>query len=140
MNGKSKVWASALLVGVLLLGAAAGVAVDRTLLSRSATETTEGRRGGDRDRRTSYMDWLSAELDLNADQRTQIETLVDQHREQVSGLWSELRPRLEELQSQVRAEISEVLTDEQRTEYEALMEEHSERHRRSRTREEDNQR
>ncbi len=85
MNEKSRVWASALLVGVLLLGAVAGITVDRTLLSRSATETTEGRRGGDRDRRTSYMDWLSAELDLNADQRTQIETLVDQHRDQVRG-------------------------------------------------------
>jgi Spy/CpxP family protein refolding chaperone len=140
MNGKSKVWASALLVGVLLLGALAGVAVDRTLLSRSATQTTEGRRGGDRDRRTSYMDWLSAELDLNADQRTQIETLVAQHRDQVSGFWGEMRPRLEELQAQLRAEISDVLTDEQRTEYEALMEKHSERHRRSRNGEENNQR
>jgi Spy/CpxP family protein refolding chaperone len=127
MNGKSKAWAVALLIGVLLLGGAAGAAVDRLLVTRARSTAEESRRGGDRGRR-DYVGWLAAELSLSETQREQIEVLVEGHREHVSTLWKEMRPRFEEFQSQLRAEIRQVLTPEQLAAYEALLEKEQERH------------
>lgn len=128
MNGKSKAWAVALLLGVLFLGGAAGAAVDRLLVSKARAAAEESRRGSDRGRR-DYVGWLAAELSLSDTQRAQIELLVEGHREQVSALWKEMRPRFEQYQSQLRSEIREVLTPEQLAAYEALLEKEQERHR-----------
>jgi hypothetical protein len=126
MIGKSKAWALALLGAALLLGGVAGAAVDRVLVGGSA-EAATSRRGSDRDRRSSYLDHLSAELQLTEDQRSQVQVIVEQHREQVSALWREMRPRFEELKGQVHAEIRELLTEEQRTAYEALLDKEARR-------------
>jgi Spy/CpxP family protein refolding chaperone len=133
MNGKSKAWAVALLLGVLFLGGAAGAAVDRLILTRAKSAAEESRRGGDRGRR-DYVGWLAAELTLSDTQRAQIEVLVEEHREQVSALWKEMRPRFEDYQSQLRGEIREVLTPEQLAAYEALLAKEQERHRSRRSR------
>jgi Spy/CpxP family protein refolding chaperone len=129
MNGKSKVWALALLAIVLLLGAVSGAAVDRALVGDSRYDRSSGRRGGDRDRHESHLDWLSQELNLTVEQRAQVEAKVEQHREAVSVLWSEMRPRFEEAKTQLNDEIREILDEEQRAAYEALLEEASERRR-----------
>ncbi len=129
MNGKPRAWALAFIIGVLLLGGVAGAAVDRMLIRETAVAATDSRRGDARDRRRSYLDWLSTELALTEEQRAQVEAIVEQHREQVSALWRETRPRFEELKAQVRADIREVLSEEQQAKYEALLERQSERHR-----------
>jgi Spy/CpxP family protein refolding chaperone len=129
MNGKPRAWALAFIVGVLLLGGVAGAAIDRTLIRETAVAATGSRCGDARDQRRSYLDWLSTELALTEEQRAQVEVIVEQHREQVSALWRETRPRFEELKSQVRADIREVLNEEQQVNYQALLEKQSERHR-----------
>jgi Spy/CpxP family protein refolding chaperone len=132
INGRSKAWALGLLVGVLLLGAVAGAAVDRVLLRDAAVTQTRERRDGDRDRRTRYIDWLTAELGLTEQQRAQVDAIVERNREQVAALWQETRPRYEELQSHLRQEIREILNDEQRAKYQELLEKQAaERRRRS---------
>jgi hypothetical protein len=130
MNGKSKAWAMALLLGTLLLGAVGGAAVDRLLISREATAATERDRSGERDRRRDYLAWLSAELQLDAAQQEQVGAIVERHRELTSALWKETKPRFEELREQLREEIRAQLTDEQLPKYEELLQRHSERHRR----------
>jgi Spy/CpxP family protein refolding chaperone len=77
---------------------------------------------------------LAAELALSEAQRAQIEVLVEGHREQVSALWREMRPRFEEFQAQLRTEIRQVLTAEQLAAYEALLEKEKERDRNHRSR------
>jgi hypothetical protein len=131
INGKSKAWALGLLVGVLLLGAVAGAAVDRVFLRDAAVTQTRDRRDGDRDRRTRYIDWLTAELRLSDQQRAQVDTIVERNREQVSALWLETRPRFEELQAQLRQQIRGILTDAQSAKYDDLLEKQaaSRRHR-----------
>ncbi len=131
MNGKPKAWALALLVGALLLGGVAGAAVDRLLIGEPAV-AEEARRAGDRDRRRSELEWLSSELDLSAEQRERMGAIVEGHRAQMSALWRETRPRFEELRSQLRDDIREVLNADQRAAYEALIQKHEERHRRRR--------
>lgn len=130
MNGKSKVWAAALLGAALVLGGVSGAALDRALLRdgvSSEARNRDGDRDRDRDRRRNYVDWLAAELDLTAEQRTQIEAVIEHHREQVSALWRETRPRYEELKTQLRSEIRELLSEEQKETYEALLRRSDER-------------
>lgn len=123
MNGKSRAWALALLIAVFLLGGAAGAAVDRMLVGdREVSSGQRGRSGGDRDRRRSYVDWLADELQLSEEQRTEVQGILERHREQVEEHWREMRPKYEELQQQARADIRAVLTEEQAAAYDALLE------------------
>ena len=128
MNGKSKVWALALLAGVFLLGGVTGAAVDRMWIGASATSAARERGDSDNDRRRGYIEWLSGELGLTEEQRAEVEVIVERHRGQLSALWREMRPSFEELKSQLRDEIREVLTEEQLKAYEALIQDAAERH------------
>jgi len=127
MNGKSKIWAIALLAGVLLIGGLAGAAVDRRIIGPPACAPSEdGRRSrGERDgdRYARYLDWLSAELSLSAAQRADVEQRIESHRAAVRELWREMRPRYEEMKEELRTEIRAVLTADQVVAYEALLEE-----------------
>lgn len=130
MNGKSRAWALALLVAVFLVGGAAGAAVDRMLVGdREVSSGQRERSGGDRDRRRSYLDWLAAELELSDGQKTEVQGILERHREQVEEHWRDMRPRYEQLQQQARDEIRAVLTEEQVTAYDALLERRERRQR-----------
>jgi len=139
MNGKSKGWAIGFLAVVLLFGGVSGAALDRAFVRKAETterqqrqDDRESRRDGSRDRRQGYLDWLSSELDLTADQKTQVQTIVESYHEEVSALWRETNPRFESLKSQVRAAIREVLDEDQKAKYEALLEMQAERRRHNR--------
>ena len=128
MNGKSKVWAIGFLAVVLLFGGVSGAALDRAFVRKAEIaererrrDDRESRRDGSRDRRQGYLNWLSSELDLTVDQKTLVQTIVEGYHEQVSELWHETNPKFELLKSQVRAEIREVLDEDQKTQYEALL-------------------
>lgn len=140
MNGKSKAWALALLVGVLILGGVLGAAVDRLLFDRPGRgaihEQWRGER--ERDRREGYLEWLSGELQLTDDQRLQVEAIVERHREEVAAIWQETRPRFEGLQAQARSEIRSLLTEDQLAAYEQLLEREAERRRPPQRRPRDN--
>lgn len=140
MNGKSRAWALALLVAVFLVGGAAGAAVDRMLVGDREVSSGQRGRSADRDRRRSYLDWLGAQLELSEEQKTEVQAILEWHREQVSDLWRELRPRYEELQEQARAEIRGLLTEEQVAAYDALLERQRQRDRRDDDRRRDNNR
>jgi uncharacterized membrane protein len=129
MNGRSRVWAGALLGIAFLVGGVAGASVDRLLLRPGATPEASARRSenGDRDRRGGYIDWLSAELQLSDQQRAAVEVIVERHQELLSDVWREMRPRYEELRQQARAEIKAVLSQEQLEAYEALLAREAER-------------
>ena len=139
MNGKSKGWAIGFLAVVLLFGGVSGAALDRAFVRRAETaerqrrsDDREARRDGARDRRQGYLSWLSSELTLTTEQQTQVQTIVEGYHEQVSALWRETNPRFESLKSQVRAEIREVLDEEQKAKYQALLEKQAERRRNNR--------
>jgi hypothetical protein len=133
MNGKSKAWALALLVGVLILGSVVGAALDRFLVRRPATAAMHERWRSERERegnrREGYLDWLAAELQLTDEQQAQLEATVERHRQEMSAIWREMRPRFEQLRDQARAEVRALLTEEQLAAYERLLERESQRRR-----------
>jgi gas vesicle protein len=132
MNGRSKLWATALLAGVLVFGGAVGAAVDRLLSpAASACQTASTReqrdRGRDRNERRNYVEWLTTELQLTDAQRVQVDTIIERHRQRVSALWKEVRPQYEQMKQNLRQEIRGVLTGQQRARYEELVREHDSR-------------
>jgi len=130
MNGKSKAWALALLLGVLMLGAVAGIGVDRLLISQPGAAVQPSRARGERDRRQAHLDWLAAELQLTEEQRAQLEAIVERNRQEMAALWQDMQPRFEALKSQARAETRALLNEEQLAAYEELLEREAERRRR----------
>ena len=131
MKITSKVWAGALLAGVLLLGSALGATTARLVDSESRARTASGERQSPR--REGYLDWLTAELALATDQRAHVETIVERHRERMATLWREMRPRFEQTKSDFRVEMISVLDEDQQARFRELVQQHS-RHGRSWTR------
>jgi hypothetical protein len=132
MNGKPKAWALALLLGAFLLGGVTGVVLDRTFVGGAPSETDATRRGSDRDRRTTYLDWLAAELALTDQQREEVAAILERNREEVAALWQETRPAFEEVRNRLRDEVRELLSQEQQVAYDALIANERDRHRRRR--------
>lgn len=129
MNGKPKSLALALLAGAFLVGGVVGVVVDRSFVSGRGAEVSADRPTRDRDRRQSYVDWLTAELQLTEQQREHVAAVFERNREQVRALWQETRPAFEELKTQLRAQIRETLTGEQQAAYDSLLARERDRHR-----------
>lgn len=131
MNGRSRLWAITLLVGVLIVGGLVGATADRLMFRNGPHVEKERERRGDddRDRRERYLDWLSGELALTAEQRAAVAAIVERYRERTSEIWKEVRPRFESVKADLRAEVRGVLSEEQRAQYERLLAEHDrERH------------
>jgi len=121
MNGKSKTLALALLLGAFLAGGAVGAVLDRYVVGGATRAASQEQRSRDRDRRESYMDWLATELDLTEAQRQQVAAALEENREEVNALWQETRPAFEELRARFRAQVREVLSQEQQVAYDSLV-------------------
>lgn len=130
MMEKPRTLALALLIGALALGTTAGVAVDRLVARPGACPTDQSRRHNGRDDRSSYLEWLTAQLELTVEQRSHVERTVDEHRTAVTALWREMRPEFEALKARLREDIRTVLDDQQREAYDALLAREAERRRR----------
>lgn len=124
---KARLAGMALLLVTFVAGTLAGAAANRVVVDREAP-AAEGREGDRRERRPSTEDFLSR-LELTAEQRTAIDSILDMRRGQIDGIWKEMRPRMRALGDSARVEIGSVLTDEQREAYEAFLREQRERHR-----------
>jgi Spy/CpxP family protein refolding chaperone len=87
---------------IFVLGFAAGILALNVYrgLARNATP---------RDR----FEQLAERLDLNADQKTKVQQILGDTREQLRALRRESEPRVNEIRSQADARLQEVLTPEQ---------------------------
>ncbi len=131
-----RVFRARAVVGVALVllfgsGIVVGLAWDQTA-SASTPETSRAEeRRTDRDRHDGM---IVDRVGLSSTQKASVDSLVAYHRGRIRDLDSEFRPRYRAVISDLRGEIKEVLTDDQRSMYDALLEEHdAQRHsRRSR--------
>ena len=121
-----KVFRARTVVGAALVllfgsGIVVGLAWDQTAsASTPETSRTEERRM-DRDKRDGM---IVDRVGLSSTQKTSVDSLVAYHRGRMRDLDSEFRPRYRAVISDLRGEIKEVLTDDQRSMYDALLEEH----------------
>ncbi len=107
MLNRSKFTAILLLVGVFAVGAAAGVVGSNALHHPS--------------RPPSYVDRLQQELALTPAQHDTVEKILKQYDDQMRDIWRSVRPRVDTMRTQIRAQIATVLDDHQRELYRALL-------------------
>lgn len=114
-----------LLVLTFAAGVAAGAAADRLGLfpgpARADVASVERDRHGHGPGRTT-IERFADELELTAEQRSEIEGILERHRDSMREIWHEVRPRYRALVDSVRNEIEGVLTTEQVEAYRALLE------------------
>ena len=63
---------------------------------------------------------LAERLDLNADQKTKVQQILGDTREQLRALRRESEPRVNEIRSQADARLQEVLTPEQWQKFQSM--------------------
>ena len=107
---RSKSYALVFLVGAFIAGIAVGVTADRVF----------SRDDHDRHGPGSGLDRMSKELDLNATQRTQVDSIMTRRRTQMRELFKPLRPQIDSIQKIGKAisdstheQLKRVLTPEQ---------------------------
>jgi Spy/CpxP family protein refolding chaperone len=115
-------------VALFLVGVAVGalganlVSWHRPWRGLAALHGAAGHLGGQR-----MAEELQRRLDLNADQRRQLDAiLADTHRE-TQAIWQEVRPRIREVIERGQNRIATILTPAQRQEFEAYRKEHAAR-------------
>ena len=116
MLNKSKLAAAVLLFGVFGSGAVVGGAASAAFGDRPAEERTrrDGRNRG------SYAERLERDLDLDAEQRAQVEVILGTYSDSMDAYWTEVRPRLHGFRAQIREDIAAVLDQAQRETYNAM--------------------
>ncbi|MFB3908225.1 MAG: hypothetical protein ACE15D_07460 [Candidatus Eisenbacteria bacterium] len=105
--GRLRLQAVLLLICVLLIGALAGIAVDRILLDR-------GDGHPHRPPPTGLPTEIIEGLDLTPEQYEKVDSIVWSSRPRTDAIFDELLPRIRSLADSVRAEIRLVLNEEQR--------------------------
>lgn len=118
--------AAALILVMLLVGMAGGVALDRWVLRphRAGARAPVGWGANGRfdparvrDRASSR---LAEELGLTVEQRARVDSLMRRQQREAAGIMGELRPRLDSVTARTQAELRTVLTAEQWHRFESL--------------------
>jgi len=140
MNGRSRWVGMALVAVAFLTGGMAGMALDRTLRSGTPEGMGPGSvesRGTDRDGRSAIRgprripDRLPIldELDLTEEQRTQVDSILEAGRRQITALWRQQESTFRAAMDSTQARINAILTPEQREEYQERVREYRSRRR-----------
>ena len=104
-------------LSIFVLGAAAGVAADRTL--HRGTRVVAFQQMSPEAR----IETLGASLDLTPEQRTRILAIMRARQPAVDGVWRDARTRLDATVDSVVAEIAAVLEPHQQARYRELVDE-----------------
>lgn len=112
-------------VGILavafIAGALSGAAVDR-VMSADEPERTERTRDRDGDRNGDRGHYIIDRVEMADEQRAEIDQILEQRAHRMRAVWREVEPRLDAITDSARTEIMQVLTPEQRAEYERMLE------------------
>ena len=136
---KARLVTTVVLVLVFGSGLTMGLALDRTPETAPTEEDARPERAdgsGDRSRRDrGPRPLLVEQVGLTVEQKSQVDQIVEESRKRMKGLENETQPRYHSIIEETRTAIKEVLTDEQRAEYDALLAERArEREERRRSR------
>lgn len=120
MNMHPTATATVLLIAAFMGGLFSGVLIERVVLgpvpeAHAAEDARPSRDGARFDR-----DRIAAELDLTAEQRAQIDEILDEQQRRIRAIMRETRPRTREILHETRARVEEILTPEQRARWEDM--------------------
>ena len=114
-QSRSRMVGFGLLVATFVVGALTGAAVDRVLAADEPDRRPRAERDDDDDRRRSYV---IDRVEMAPGQRSSIDAILERRSERMRAVWQEVEPRLDAITDSARTEIMQVLTPEQRAEYE----------------------
>ena len=107
MFNKSKAWAVGLLIAVAAAGFAAGMAVQSWAARRS--------------RGDGYSGYLTRTLGLAAAQHDSIAAILRRHRPEMHAIFTTIRPQIDSARTRISDEIRGILTPEQQSAYQKLL-------------------
>jgi Spy/CpxP family protein refolding chaperone len=108
---RSKQQAVMFLLGAVLVGGALGFTADRVMVRES----------GDRPSDKTFRQNFYEQLELTAAQRASVDSILDDRHRQINAVFQPLRPKLDSIKENARAQIRRVLTSEQRDRFEAFL-------------------
>ena len=126
MVASAKKWMGVTLLATLVLGMGAGILIDRFVLASTLHSRDVDRRGGGdhRDRGRRMVERLRSGLDLTDDQAARLEEVMNENHETAHEFWKNSRQEYEALRKQFRADIRELLTDDQQVKFDAMVAEY----------------
>jgi Spy/CpxP family protein refolding chaperone len=107
---RARLLSAALLVVVFAAGTLVGAAMDRAI----------GDDGHNRGRHGMESEMLER-LRLDERQEAEVETILERRRAEAAVIWSEVKPRLNQVLAATRDDLTRVLTPEQLEEYDRMM-------------------
>ncbi len=112
---RSKQTALMFLLGALLVGGALGFSADRVMLRDKICPSGKDQKGW----RARMFD----ELELSTEQRAAMDSILDDRHRQMRALMAPIRPRLDSISDASWAQMTTIMTDEQRAEFERMRQE-----------------
>ncbi len=112
MLPKSKLWAIALLIAVAGAGFALG-ALTTDYTHRPPRREARGREG--------YAAYLASELGLDSAQGDSVRAILARYRPAMRAVFDPVRPQMDSLRQQMRADINNQLTPDQRPRFDSLL-------------------
>ncbi|MEA2164300.1 MAG: hypothetical protein QOK37_2427 [Thermoanaerobaculia bacterium] len=114
MSSKTRTAAVVVVIVAFLAGILVGVAGDHLYLIRSGrlAPRHNSRFAADR-----MAERLAGQLDLSAQQKTQVQQIIERHRAKIDATMNSVRPQVRQEVEATNAEIETILTPEQRTKF-----------------------
>ena len=119
MSVGAKTWFSFFVLAVFCAGAGGGVLADRHLLHRGGRPP--GGRGPSPLGPRESVDRLVGELQLSPEQRSAFDRLMSDRRSRLEQFYQDVQTRFETEQRELRHDINEMLTVEQRQRFDAWL-------------------
>ena len=130
---RARVWFALFVLAVFCLGAAAGLILGRRMERGDPSDRPDGRpafgRGGPRGPGPGgppppvRLERLSRDLDLTTDQRTQLDVVLRASRDRVEQFQRDVRGRFDEEQRNLHEEIRKILTPDQQSRFDRIIQE-----------------
>ena len=117
MKNNYKLWFILSLIIVFVLGALGGVLLDKYGLQSASRKIR-------RERRSAHfptLELMSKELELSAEQKSKINNIFKNNEENIKDLRTLIHERLSSIRYQLIADIKNVLNEEQKVKFEAMI-------------------
>lgn len=124
MATTAKRWMALALFAALGIGVGSGILLDRFLLLPARSTDVRAGRGRHSEHGQRMLEHLRERLELTDEQTAKLEKVLERNHETARQFWSESREGYEAIRRQFRSDIRELLTDEQREEFDAMVAEY----------------
>ncbi|HOI44565.1 MAG TPA: hypothetical protein PLX50_03005 [Candidatus Aminicenantes bacterium] len=134
MNAKTKALIVFSLIAVFAIGVMAGFFGDRFFVHKKSAPRDK------RPPRFPTVEMMAKELELTPEQQALLRDVFSRNEEKLKSLRTEIHQRLADIRRQLKADVENILTPEQKRKFEAMLERHIQQRREERKAREDKSR